>query len=111
MIGFELNINGIKKQAILENGITSIIIDRIITKEKNEINLSFTGFNHRTNESLIFHESSLKIGNEINILIKEVSSNSKPQTVKKIEPNESIIEGKLKAYKNLKAELTKEGLI
>lgn len=111
MTGFELNINGIKKQAVLEHGITSIIINRIITNEKDEFNLSFSGFNHKTNESLVFYESSLKLDDRIKITVKEISSNSKPEKVKKVEPNNSIIEGKLKAYNNLKEELTKEGLI
>ncbi|WP_296623392.1 hypothetical protein [Marivirga sp.] len=111
MIGFELSINGIKKQAVLENGVTSIIINRIITKEKDEINLDFVGFDSETNESIKFHKRSLKLNDKITITVKDISSNSKPEKIKKIDPNQTILEGKLKAYKNLKEELTNEGLI
>ncbi len=111
MIGFELTINGIKKQAVLKNGVTSIIINRIITKEKDEINLDFGGFNSETNESIKFYRSSLKLNDEISIIVKDISSNSKPEKIEKIDPNQTILEGKLKAYKNLKKELTREGLI
>jgi hypothetical protein len=111
MLGFEVNINGNKSKATLAEGVTTILIDLIRTEEKNEMKMSFSGFDHKLNERYIYLDSPLNISDQIIVTVKNIEENSEPLKVIKINPEESIIDGKLRAYRMLKQELERDGLI
>lgn len=111
MIGFEIKINSELKRASLDNGIVSINLNRIKTNSQDKIDLSFGGYNPDTEESYKWVETPLKAGDKIMIEIKEIKNTSEPIEVKKINPDKTVLQGKLRAYNSLKLELEKEGLI
>jgi len=77
MKGFELNLNGKKFQATLENGIVSIIL----IKHDDLLSLDFRGLNTQNenyDEMIDWFQTELKINDEIIIKIKDISQNSEP---------------------------------
>ena len=113
MIGFELNINGKKVSAALENGVVSVILTKLSDELRNSIDLDFTGLNthEKGNEELIdWYRSSLNLGDELMIKVIDVSENSVPIEVRK-KKSEFKDEQKLRSYEALKEELENKGLI
>jgi len=77
MKGFELNLNGKKFQATLENGIVSIIL----IKHDDLLSLDFRGLNTQNenyDEMIDWFQTELKMNDEIIIKIKDISQNSEP---------------------------------
>jgi len=77
MKGFELNLNGKKFQATLENGIVSIIL----IKHDDLLSLDFRWLNTQNenyDEMIDWFQTELKINDEIIIKIKDISQNSEP---------------------------------
>jgi len=113
MIGFELSFNNDKVSAALDSGVVSIILTKISTEYLNEIELDFTGLNTKENgenESLDWFKSSLKVGDELTIKVKDIIQNSTPNQVR-IKDSVSEEQRKLESYLSLKKELKKTGLI
>ena len=77
MKGFELNLNGKKFQATLENGIVSIIL----IKHDDLLSLDFRWLNTQNenyDEMIDWFQTELKMNDEIIIKIKDISQNSEP---------------------------------
>lgn len=113
MIGFELNINGEIISAGMDNGVVSIIATRLTDEYVDSIDLDFTGLNtsEKGNEETIdWHKSKLKVGDEITIKVKEIITNSTPIEIRK-KNRDSENERKLKSYYTLKNELENKGLL
>ena len=113
MIGFELNINGERISAGLEKGVVSIIVTRLSDELIDSIDLDFTGLNtsEKGNEETIdWHKSKLKVGDELAIKVKDIITNSSPIEIRK-KNRDSENERKLKSYHALKKELESKGLI
>lgn len=113
MIGFELNINGERISAGLNDGVVSIIVTKLTDEFIDSIDLDFTGLNtsEKGNEETIdWYKSKLKVGDELTIKVKDIITNSTPiETRKKNRVSEN--ERKLKSYHTLKKELENKGLI
>lgn len=113
MIGFELNMNGEKIEAVLESGTVAIIVTKVSTQHTDSIELSFTGLNlseSEFDESIEWYDSKLKISDEFMIKVKNAIENSIPKKIRKVN-RVSIMERKLKAYQELKKELEEQGVI
>lgn len=113
MIGFELNINGERISAGLEKGVVSIIVTKLSDELIDSIDLDFTGLNtsEKGNEETIdWHKSKLKVGDELTIKVKDIITNSSPIEIRK-KNRDSENERKLKSYHSLKKELENKGLI
>lgn len=75
MIGFEVIIN--KKSLVggIQEGITSVIVDRLLLDARNELTISFGGYDTKTNNSIHWLKKELFIGNRITIKVIEVMDN------------------------------------
>ncbi|GIV36407.1 MAG: hypothetical protein KatS3mg032_0786 [Cyclobacteriaceae bacterium] len=111
MIGFELTINNVKKSASLNNGIISIILNRVKLPERDEIDIRFTGLDMNTQERIDWLTANITKNDKVIIEIKDIEENSTPQSIKKQDEENLILDGKLRAYKALKKELEIKGLI
>lgn len=97
----------------MDNGVVSIIATRLTDEYVDSIDLDFTGLNtsEKGNEETIdWHKSKLKVGDEITIKVKEIITNSTPIEIRK-KNRDSENERKLKSYYTLKNELENKGLL
>ncbi|MDT0677609.1 hypothetical protein [Autumnicola musiva] len=109
MTGFEVINKGETFQAALEKGVVTVIL----TKHKDLLELDFAGLNTENenyNENIDWHRSSLRIGDEIIIRVKDIFENSEPVNVRRQE-KKSKDEVDLENYKRLKRRLEEKGLI
>ena len=90
MIGFEVKIKEQLIEVALEDGVASVILNRIkIEKQdRDEICLDISGLNTETRENHKWLSVDLKVGDSINIFVKEIAKSS-PSTIKKSEPKKS----------------------
>ncbi len=97
----------------MENGVVSIILTKLSDEFIDSIDLDFTGLNtsEKGNEEAIdWYKSSLKVGDELTIKVKDIELNTMPIEIRK--KNRGIEnERKLKSYHALKKELEEQGLI
>ena len=111
MIGFELLINGVVKQAALNHGVTAITITKVKDLKRNETNIIFSGMDNGKHQNLTWLFSNLKENDTITITVKDINENSKPEKVEQLNVEDKILEGKLRAYNALKKELESQGHI
>lgn len=76
MKGFELILNGENTTVFQKNRILSIFIERVYLE--GLIRLHFAGSDYEINESYIWKDTSLKIGDEIRISLKIVKEDATP---------------------------------
>ena len=111
MIGFELTVNGIATTGALDAGVTSINVNRVKNSEKDEIDIFFGGFDMVNQKNIRWLFKSLSIEDRIVIQIKDIQESSFPEKIESINQNALLIDGKMRAYLELKKELEQEGLI
>ncbi len=112
MIGFEVKINDQLIEVALEDGVASVILNRIKIKkqDRDEICLDISGLNTETEDRYKWAAQDLKVGDTINILVKDVSQHSLPE-IKKSDSEETKNANKVKYFHTLQKELTEKGLI
>ncbi|PWJ58063.1 hypothetical protein CLV98_105245 [Dyadobacter jejuensis] len=113
MIGFELTVRGEKVTGALRDGVFSIILTKMANKDLDTIELDFTGLNTADTENyetLAWYQSSLAIGDEIIIKVKEIQDVSPPIKVGK-HNLENRNAQRVEEYYRLKRELEEKGLI
>lgn len=111
MLGFELNVNGEKISASLENGVVSLIVTQISRGSVNSVELDLRGLDTtelNKDEMLDWYNKLLNEGDEFCVKIKNITLNSEPR---KSEKREFDFERKIKSYHILKKELEEKGLI
>ena len=111
MLGFQLELNDETIQAVLEQGVTTVILHRIAFENRDEIELRFTGFDAREHVNYTWLTKKLSNNDTISIRVSDISSNSEPIIKQQNDPEDVVLQGKLKAYHELKKELEEKGLI
>ncbi|MDX5339813.1 MAG: hypothetical protein LPK25_12340 [Cyclobacteriaceae bacterium] len=111
MQGFELIKGEERITGLIESGVVSLNLTAVTSNEKNEFFLNFSGRNVATNERLVWLEGALKIGDEIVVRVIEKEESSLPLMIENSNPDDLILQGKLRAYSVLKKELQEAGLI
>lgn len=77
MKGFELTFNGVKKYSYFSDRVVSIFIESVYHRE----GVVFRGTNFDIDETRILLDSTLKLGDEINITIKDMEKESEPESI------------------------------
>jgi hypothetical protein len=112
MTGFELTINNKKITAALDDGSVLIILNRVLMDNRDEIDISFVGFDKDKEEEIQWLVESLKEGDTITVEVKEVVENSKPEKVKKLGKEEDfILQAKYNTFLKLQKELEEQGYL
>jgi len=110
MEALKVTTNNKTKTATIDNGTISIIVTQKKNKDKIETDLSFSGIDKENNSYQWIHQT-LKLEDKIEICLVETDELSKPIKERKINPDNTILEGKIKAYNMLKKDLEDQGVI
>lgn len=104
MIGFEITIGNKTISGGIEQGVVSVIFDRLIYDNRNCLNVNFGGYNPQNNNSVYWCDESLSLGDKIVIRVKEITENS-PTILRKASLQEKL----LTHIHNVGIELTYKG--
>lgn len=77
MKGFELTFNGVKKYSYFSDRIVSIFIESVYRRER----IVFRATNFEIGETRDWLDSTLKLGDEIDITIKDLEKESEPESI------------------------------
>lgn len=80
-IGIELTLKGEKLSAVVEKGSIHLIVTVLNKEEKTEIDLDFLATNYLENDTdaeKYWYKTSLQLGDEFSVEIKEINYNSLP---------------------------------
>ncbi len=110
MIGFEVKIDDQIIDAALEKGVVSVIMTRLKKEDTDYVSIDISGLNTETEDRYRWAAQDLKVGDSINILVKNVSKHSLPE-IKKSDPEETKNANKVKYFHALQKELMEKGLI
>lgn len=75
MIGFEVIINKETFVGGVQDGVISVIIDRLLLGSRNELTISFGGYDVKANNSIHWLKNELFLGDKITIKVIEVMDN------------------------------------
>lgn len=110
MIGFEVKINDQIIDAALKKGVVSVILNRLKKEDADYVSIDISGLNTETEDHVKWLGQDLKVGDSINVLVKDVTQPSLWEI--KNTPSEEIInEKKVKYFHELQKELTEKGLL
>jgi len=111
MLGFEVRVNGSNKRAAPHNGVVTIVFTRVKKDQRDETDVNFGGYDSKSQESTVWYFETLKEGDSVTVQVVDVDRNSEPKSVKRLNPDQTVLEGKLRAYNALKKELEEAGAI
>lgn len=76
MIGFELIKGNNTFSAVIKNGVSSIIVDRIIRDNRNYLEVNFGGYDVKNNTYPRWYRKKLYLGDKFLVKVKEITENS-----------------------------------
>lgn len=111
MSGFRLKINNTVREVAVDNGIVSIVLNRIKHINRDEVNINVGGLDLEKEQDMNWLDQALSNGDVITIEVANVNESDTPARVQKHDIEDLVLEAKLKAYQALKKELESEGLL